>query len=416
MKSCLASSNQSSNHLPPGELCKMAPPSPLSCSDPGCSYSGSFKTTWELRRHISSKHTSSQPTLKCCAIGCFKLSQRSNFTRPDKLVSHIRALHHNQTLFECPCQDCAQIPLGGLELFTHVQSHLESRDAKSVTLLRAIANAVSPASPRCEICGKSSPLHKLISHLHDDHDDTLSRCSQPLREMNLQYAPSWQGDQLLCSSSWEREAIADGISSVTAFMFIFVVCPMCSILRTTHAEFGSHLAESHIHKDSQHFEIWIAHVEETLATHGYTPLDQSPGNTIRALLRSAVIWKPWRFALLSSDTVKVCLRCPKCKTSENINGNTMASHHLSMLDNSKELYSYRRKILSLCPQFASHPVFEDLHVPNHIPEPHVIRLRQSGNIETKEASLARYHSDSVEIRRPIGNATKWAVLCAAFQA
>lgn len=383
----------------------MKPPSPLSCSEPGCLYSGSFKTKWELRRHIASKHRPSQPTLKCCAIGCFKPSQRSSFTRSDKLIEHIRASHHNRSLFECPCQDCAKITLDGLEIFTHLQSHLESRDDTPVTLLRTLANAVSPAFPRCGICGKNYPLHKLIGHLHHDHDDTLSHHSETLREMNLLHAPSWQSNDLSCVPSWERETITDGMASVTAFMFIFVVCPICSILRTTHAEFGIHLAESHMHKDSQHFGIWIVHVEETLTTHGYTPLDQSSGSNIRELLRSAPVWKPWRFALMSSDMVKVCLRCPECKASEDINDSTMATHHLSMLDKSNDLCLYRRKILALCPQFASHPVFEDLRVPDHISEPHVIRLRQSSNIGTKGAPLATYHSDSVEIRKPMGSTT-----------
>lgn len=387
----------------------MKPPSPLSCSEPECSYSGSFKTRWELRRHISSKHRPSQPTLKCCAVGCFKPSQRSSFTRSDKLISHIRASHHNLSLFQCPCQDCGTMSLDGLELFTHLQSHLESRDDTSVALLRTLANAVSPAFPRCEICGKNYPLHKLIGHLHHDHEDTLSNYSQTLREMNLLYAPSWQRNDLSCVQSWERESITNDMESVTAFMFILVVCPMCSVLRTTHAEFAIHLAESHMHKDSQHFGIWIVHVEETLTTHGYAPLDQSSGSNIRELLRSAPVWKPWRFALMSSDMVKVCLRCPECKTSEDINDSTMAAHHLDMLDKSNDLHLYRRKILALCPQFASHPVFEDLRAPGHINEPHVIRLRQSGNIGTKGAPLATYYSDSVEIRRPMGSSTTYGL-------
>jgi hypothetical protein len=369
----------------------------LSCSEPKCSYYGSFKTTWELRRHRLNQHPSSQQTLQCCAIGCSISSQHAKFTRPDKLTSHIRALHRSRSLFWCPHQDCGKKSLKGLEMFVHIQSHGSFCNPESGPLLKAVANAVSPAFPRCEMCQRSVPLHKLIEHLHDDHEgDTSDWNTQVLGAMDLLYAPSWG-----------MEAITINSSSVSAFMCIFVSCPMCSALRATHVDFAFHLVELHMHKDAQHFGIWLAHVAETLITHGYAPLDQARNNTIGGLLQSAIVWKPWRFALMSSHTVSFRLRCPECKTSENIDSNTMAAHHLSMLDCSHELYLHRENILALCPQFASHPVFQDLHVAGQVSEPHVVRLQQTSNTKTKENSLSRCCNDFPEIRQHTSDATDW---------
>lgn len=282
-------------------------------------------------------------------------------------------------------------------MFVHIQSHGSFCDPESGPLLKAVANAVSPAFPPCEVCRRSVPLHKLIEHLHDDHEsDTSDWNAHVLGSMNLSYAPSWG-----------MEAITIDSSSVSAFMCIFVSCPMCKALRATHADFAFHLVELHMHKDAQHFGIWLAHVAETLTAHGYAPLDQTRKSTMGELLRSAVVWKPWRFALMSSHTVSFRLRCPECKTSENIDSNTMAAHHLSMLDCSDELSLHRKNILALCPQFASHPVFQDLHVAGQVSEPHVVRLQQASNTKAKENSLARCCNDLPKIRQPTSDATDW---------
>jgi hypothetical protein len=155
----------------------------LRCSEPKCSYSGSFKTSWELRRHTLNQHPSSRQTLQCCAIGCSIASQHAKFTRPDKLTSHIRALHRNRSLFWCPHQDCGQRSLKGLDMFVHIQSHGSFCDPESGPLLKAVANAVSPAFPPCEVCRRSVPLHKLIEHLHDDHESDTSDWNAHVRAL-----------------------------------------------------------------------------------------------------------------------------------------------------------------------------------------------------------------------------------------
>jgi hypothetical protein len=86
---------------------------------------------------------------------------------------------------------------------------------------------------------------------------------------------------------------------------------------------------------------------------------------------------------------------------------------LSMLDCSDELHLHRENILALCPQFASHPVFQDLHVAGQASEPHVVRLQQASNTKTKENSLARCCSDLTKIRQPTSDATD-SVSPAAF--
>lgn len=176
--------------------------------------------------------------------------------------------------------------------------------------------------------------------------------------MNYCYAPSVEGVQDLPDPSW-----------AAPFMHIFVSCPVCISKWLTHAEFKSHFVEKHGQQDSQHSSIWISHVEGALSNHAYTPL-----NALLMMgdyLRNAVVWKMWRFTLMSSHAVNLQLRCPVCRT---IGEDATAAHHWSLLDFASSFVDYRWKILALLPEFSTHPVFTDLHTPGEATEPHVFRL------------------------------------------
>lgn len=352
--------------------------SPLRCLELDCLYSGSFRSKWELRRHILSQHPSIPKDIKCPAVGCFKGLQPPQYSRSDKLTSHMRAMHPNPSMFNCPHPDCSQGPLDGLDMFVHAQSHIEVQDVEYGTSMRAVANAISPASPRCAImhCGKPIPLPGLMDHLQEHGDEALRGDPRALDLVGLSYAQPADAHPI------QGGVMADVTQWTTVSMRLLVVCPMCTTSWASHLEFTSHLVEVHLHRNSQHFKIWVAHVGEALACRGYTPLDQSHGSTISEILQAAIVWKPWRFVLMNSDDVSVDLRCPDCKIAESIRGNTMAVHQLSMLNRFEELFSRRHDILALYPQFATHPVFEDLHIPGQVSQPHVIRLQSTSNLRS----------------------------------
>lgn len=369
----------------------------LRCSEAGCQYHENFRSKHELRRHISNKHNKAHATrsFKCNALGCLKDGQRTVFARADKLTAHIRALHKKSASFECPRNGCEQGPLDGLQMFVHVQSHLESQDLESGASLKAVANALSPAFSRCpmERCRKSVALPNVIDHLLDHGNDAIRSNSMVLISSNFLYAPSVEEEEETLDSSW-----------VAPFMRIFVSCPLCKLHWPSPAEFRNHLIEVHMHANPHHFRIWVTHVEDTLVAHGYVPLHASTGGSIRELLCNATIWTAWRFVLMNSHTVDVKFRCPECNIIESVTGSMTSVHHLSMLDRFEELYPYRREVLALCPQFASHPVFKDLHVPEQIKEPYAFRLQQVGNSRTAKASSAQTNSEQskvVSVWRPI---------------
>jgi hypothetical protein len=349
----------------------------LTCPELSCKYTGSFRTNYELRRHSSVKHPKSEEErqFECCAHGCQKGQSRPRFARADKLTAHIRAAHNKTSTFACPHIGCSRFTLNRLELFVHSQSHLEFQDVESNALLRAVANAVSPTFFQCPVwrCKRRVPLFRTIDHLLDHGDREIRSTSRDLDLMNYSYAPSVEGVHDILDLSW-----------AAPFMRVFVSCPICSSKWPTHAEFESHFVEKHVQKDPQHFGIWIAHVEGTLTSHGYIPLSASL--MLDEYLRKAIVWKTWRFTLMSSHAVNLQLRCPVCRTTEKIGEDTTAVHHLSLLDHNSSFVEHRWKALALFPGLASHPVFMDLHTSGQAIKPHVFRLQQACNINTNRTS------------------------------
>jgi hypothetical protein len=99
---------------------------------------------------------------------------------------------------------------------------------------------------------------------------------------------------------------------------------------------------------------------------------------------------------MSSHAVNLQLRCPVCRTTEKIGEDTTAVHHLSLLDCNSSFAEHRWKALALFPEFASHPVFTDLHTSGQTTEPHVFRLQQVCNVNTNMTSSIGAYDDDFE--------------------
>lgn len=363
------------------------------CSILDCPYSGNFRSRYELRRHTENQHIKSQRKRRfgCCAHGCLGRQRPPRFARADKLTAHIRAVHDAATTFACPNNGCPRVAFNTLEFFVHTQSHVDSRDVECEALLKAVANGVSPTFFHCPIwhCKKSVPLHHAIDHLLDHGEYEIRSIWKRLDQMDYIYAPSVDDASHMVDPCW-----------TAPFMRIFIICPICNLKCPNHADFEFHLVDKHAQRDSHHFSLWIAHIENTLIRQGYTALNESL--TVREHLRKAVVWKAWRFALMNSHTVDFELRCPVCKVTEKIEGDTTATHHLSLLSNHSNLVNHRWKVLSLYPGFASHPVFKDVQTSGQATEPHIFRLRQTCSMMVNGSSSPLGYSDC-----PRTNSTSW---------
>jgi len=342
----------------------------LVCPELGCSYSGVFRRQYELQRHLATHDR--RFWYECPAFGCTREGKETRFARVDKLTAHMRSLHHSGQ-FRCPHIGCLRSCLDRFDMFVHVQSHIDSPGKKADGQLRAIANGLSPIFRQCSItiCGRTLSSENMIDHLlsHEMHE---VKAPDELAAEGYLYGSSAGDEEPFLNLSW-----------TSPFIRVFIVCPLCSSKCPDHKSFEAHLMEDHMHRDAQHFDIWLAHVKGRLLSHGYTMPDATAGKGTGQL---ACLWKAWRFVLMSSRTVAIEFCCPDCKTIEQSTDDLLVVHHLSMLDNPAKFYASRRRILSLCPSFASHPVFKDLQVADGIQEPHVVRLRVDTNSTKEKAS------------------------------
>lgn len=80
----------------------------VTCPYAGCSYQNQgryHRRKWDLQRHIDSRHLKKKACV-CPARGCFKKQAQSSFARADKLIAHFRAMHREDTIVQCPNDNC----------------------------------------------------------------------------------------------------------------------------------------------------------------------------------------------------------------------------------------------------------------------------------------------------------------------
>jgi len=122
-----------------------------------------------------------------------------------------------------------------------------------------------------------------------------------------------------------------------------VICPLCKLLLCNHKEFTAHLQSVHLTTDSTH----LAQFRESVAS------------SIRMSKSEDIIWYSWIVKGSRMETVKSMV-CPACGQPASTRCPVdRIDHHLQLLDQN-EFRPYRWDILRLCPDFGSHPVFDDV--------------------------------------------------------
>lgn len=285
--------------------------SALKCDFPGCHSRATFKRKYELQRHMK-KHERKE-TYPCPAIDCDRKGSRS-FYRADKLVHHLGTGHGDNDSYLCPLARCLTNPMSFDEIKLHARSHGWGHNSVVDTLHRI------PAIQRqCMLknCLKRLGSWRMQSHLLDHTMNERLEEAVVIQQMG-----------------YDAETVK-------------VICPLCKLLLRDRGEFAAHLQSVHLTTDSAH----LAKFQESVA------------NTINGSFPNNLIWKIWKTWIVKFphwDTVKSML-CPTCgqpaSTGRPVD---RIDHHLQLLPDQNEVRPYRWDILRLCPDFGTHPVFDDV--------------------------------------------------------
>jgi hypothetical protein len=151
----------------------------LKCDFEGCTHQGTFPRKWELARHIGTKHSVGSASFVCRAEGCFDKQLPRTFTRPDKLTSHIKAVHTRDTVFtSCPVDRC---DFGRCTLET-LGVHLARAHNQFIHEGSEVLNATTCKVRKCPLwrCGKHLKARDLPGHVAEQHakDEVLAEASK----------------------------------------------------------------------------------------------------------------------------------------------------------------------------------------------------------------------------------------------
>ena len=319
-----------------------------------------FPRPYELERHKKTHFPDFR--FQCPAVNCFKAGNRTRFSRSDKLAAHLRSVHVDFS-FGCIEPGCSMKDLPRDLMFVHLQGHTESESSQDHAQAKALLNGLSPAVRQCLMskCTAVIPLHRLRNHLLSHEQDKLSAAYEDLRDLNYECIQLGSFDSATLFGRSYPPAISD----------IYVICPICKSTHADHEVFREHLLANHIIKNNQHYRIWMDHVEETLDNCSVT-FDRSPTG-----LSEACVWKAWRFDWPATVKANIKLHCPACNVAESVGHGNAARHHLSILTDNETLLRFRREILALYPNFATHPVFDDLLPPHKINRVQDFRMKKA---------------------------------------
>lgn len=287
----------------------------IKCIWPDCR--STFPRQYELDRHTSQKHH--VPEFWDPVVGCLSKEGPPRFTRSDKLTDHI-STHCKDAMLSCIVHGCDARPQPLDLMAIHVRQHGCEPDTKG-NHIRAIANAASASRIKCPIqsCARRVGLASLLDHLKI-HDPTQLFAE---KEAVSQCGYSLVGDH----GTPKTQALRSDRKTPTTLV---VVCPVCSAKLASHEEFSLHMMKTHVVSDVEHYRTWIEYLFNVPSKKG------------------------------KSSQITKDLKCPVCNHSETVNFPEDAQHQLSLLKDSTQLVPLRRQIRSLWPDFATHPIFNDL--------------------------------------------------------
>jgi len=273
-------------------------PGNFKCEFPDCKYRGTFRRSYELKRHMT-KHTEKQ-RFPCPVQSC-----DSTFYRTDKLSLHLRQVHTTDEHSICPLPGCGAGPYPLRLLVVHIYvNHNAKRDDPALRGIFWLGDRTRCPMPSC----------KQWKYVHDIQKHIRSHNSGERLENEL----------VIRKSGFDVRAN--------------IICPICETTNSTMDDFKNHM--------DLHFVTDIAHLQACRIACKGSRIFQ-PGN---------LAWNSWRF--WSSVPRFVCTFCGDKMESRDF---YVFDHHLDLLQDSATIRTFRFQLLELLGEdFSSHPVFDDL--------------------------------------------------------
>lgn len=227
------------------------------------------------------------------------------FTRLDKLRLHWIQGHSDDQEATCPVSTCAQ-RMSWIVLRLHIRNHIwnASESLFFRTVNRSHGSIYHAFDKKLRICPISSCKHG---------DTTVSEMQNHLQEHNTKERMQYSSDIL--GAGYDPSSTN-------------IVCPICREMLQTTAGFEHHMEDMHISTDGDHLRR----------------------------LRYSLRYDGYEFAWRRQPLGEFCCRpsIPCCEDAYD------PTHHIKLLRDYEDLRPFRIACLKLWPQFAYHPVFDDI--------------------------------------------------------
>jgi hypothetical protein len=281
-------------------------PGNFKCEFPDCKYSGTFRRSYELKRHMT-KHTEKQ-RFPCPVQIC-----DSTFYRTDKISLHLKQAHTTDEDSICPLPGCraGPYPLRLLVVHAYVKHHAK-RDDPALRGIFWFQYKTRCPMPSCKQWKSVRDIQKHIrSHNSGEH---------------------LQNESVIRKAGFDVRAN--------------IICPICETTNSTMDDFKNHM--------DIHYVTDIAHLQACRITYKNLP---------RAYT-NVLTWESWTFwsrlYLVSPVPHSLCTFCGDKMQKGNSN---VIDHHLDLLQDPATIRPFRLQLLELLGhEFSSHPVFDDLKV------------------------------------------------------
>lgn len=283
----------------------------LSCTFPGCTRKEAFRRKFELNRHMK-KHTRNI-SYGCPIAACNRRGLRA-FYRDDKLRAHIQSVHEDFEQSLCPVSSCGQGPLQYDLLRVHLSAH-RAYDAPETSALRY---AVSSYEER-----RRCPVEKC----------RVGRS----RWMPSYKIPGPRGHLMLHDEGERQEQRASIASKGYDAASGSLICPICKHLCPKELDFRRHLGDTHM-TVTEHARLYVDAIRSRMG--------ENDGQWC--------IWDNIRYS------VKETAQCPACQFIPDWHSNDQPLNHPGLITPTEGLYTHRREILCIFPDFHRHPVFDDV--------------------------------------------------------
>jgi hypothetical protein len=277
-------------------------PGNFKCEFPDCKYRGTFRRSYELKRHMT-KHTEKQRS-PCPVQSC-----DSTFYRTDKISLHLKQAHTTDEDSICPLPGCGAGPYPLRLLVAHAYvNHNAKRNDPALRGNFWLENRTRCPMPSCK---QWKYVHVIQNHIRSHNSDERFENELVIRKAGFDVRAN-------------------------------IICPICEATNSTMDDFKNHM-DLHCVTDIAHFQAYQITYKNLTKRSYHSPTWDS--------------WNGW----LWDDVCRIA--CTFCGDKMQRGESNVFDHHLDLLQDPATIRPFRLQLLELLGhEFSSHPVFDDLKV------------------------------------------------------